>query len=327
MGWQKALPEDDVRELVAALPARLPRRRCTHYVDGDGGRATSRCTSTTPSGPVHDVLRHGPRCCSRVELLDGDDRARRTTSAGSREDAGVRAARRRPSARKVRDGVRGATWRRSRESKRCDRELFYDVKDVVGKSGFGIGSAGLPAYNVLVEGYSQALDNDVVLSMKQANVAGRQPVRRHARGATSTSSTRATAPWSASARCRCTPTRCSATPPSTASGTSSPRSRRTRSTWTGARSPSPTRSAASSQDLGRATAKVHCASDEDSDAGPGRLPDRGGDRRGRRGRRKERSSTTSPTSAIDYAAARARTDHALFVDAFRGGRFDLVSAT
>ena len=36
--------------------------------------------------------------------------------------------------------------------------------------GFGIGSAGLPAYNLLVEGYSQALDNDVVLSMKQANV-------------------------------------------------------------------------------------------------------------------------------------------------------------
>ena len=55
-------------------------------------------------------------------------------------------------------------------SKKYDRDLFYDVRDVVGKSGFGIGSAGLPAYNVLVEGYSQSLDNDVVLSMKQANV-------------------------------------------------------------------------------------------------------------------------------------------------------------
>ena len=55
-------------------------------------------------------------------------------------------------------------------SKRFDRALFYELRDVVGKSGFGIGSAGLPAYNVLVEGYSQALDNDVVLSMKQANM-------------------------------------------------------------------------------------------------------------------------------------------------------------
>src|SRR5690349_3227888 len=56
------------------------------------------------------------------------------------------------------------------EDKRFDRELFYELRDVAGKSGFGIGSAGLPAYNVLVEGYSQALDNDVLLSMKQANV-------------------------------------------------------------------------------------------------------------------------------------------------------------
>jgi uncharacterized protein (DUF2252 family) len=45
------------------------------------------------------------------------------------------------------------------------------VKDIVGRKGFGIGSAGLPAYNILVEGPTQALENDVVLSMKQGNVA------------------------------------------------------------------------------------------------------------------------------------------------------------
>jgi uncharacterized protein (DUF2252 family) len=45
------------------------------------------------------------------------------------------------------------------------------VKDIVGRKGFGIGSAGLPAYNVLIEGPTQALENDVVLSMKQGNVA------------------------------------------------------------------------------------------------------------------------------------------------------------
>ncbi len=51
------------------------------------------------------------------------------------------------------------------------RDVVYDVKDVVGTGGFGIGSAGLPAYNVLLEGYDQALENDVVLSIKQGNVA------------------------------------------------------------------------------------------------------------------------------------------------------------
>ena len=56
------------------------------------------------------------------------------------------------------------------EAKRF-RSLTYQVKDIVGRQGFGIGSAGLPAYNVLVEGPTQALENDVVLSMKQGNVA------------------------------------------------------------------------------------------------------------------------------------------------------------
>ena len=50
------------------------------------------------------------------------------------------------------------------------RDVAYDVKDVVGTGGFGIGSAGLPAYNVLLEGYDQALENDVVLSIKQGSV-------------------------------------------------------------------------------------------------------------------------------------------------------------
>ena len=51
------------------------------------------------------------------------------------------------------------------------RGIAYDVKDVIGKTGFGIGSAGLPRYTVLIEGFNQALDNDIVLSMKQGNVA------------------------------------------------------------------------------------------------------------------------------------------------------------
>lgn len=51
------------------------------------------------------------------------------------------------------------------------RDVAYKVKDVVGKSGFGIGSAGVPAYNVLIEGPTEALEIDIVLSMKQGNVA------------------------------------------------------------------------------------------------------------------------------------------------------------
>jgi uncharacterized protein (DUF2252 family) len=54
--------------------------------------------------------------------------------------------------------------------KKRQQSVSYEVKDVVGRTGFGVGSAGLPAYNLLIEGRSQALENDVVLSMKQGNL-------------------------------------------------------------------------------------------------------------------------------------------------------------
>ena len=221
-------------------------------------------------------------------------------------------------------GVRGLPGDDPRATSGSTATLFYDLRDVVGKSGFGIGSAGLPAYNLLVEGYSQALDNDVVLSMKQANIPavsrfvdtgdGRRLLR--ARGAPHRRQ-----PAGAAGAHR---PAARATPASTASGTSSPRSRRTRSTWTGASSPSPTRSRAVVDLLGRATAKIHCASDEDSEqdlvdfqveeaiAASVRGPPPGVHRLADRLRHRLRR--------------RVRDDHALFVDAFREGRIG-VSAT
>ena len=38
------------------------------------------------------------------------------------------------------------------------------------RKGVGIGSAGLPSYNLLLEGHTQALENDVIIYMKQAQV-------------------------------------------------------------------------------------------------------------------------------------------------------------
>ncbi|MGI5211919.1 DUF2252 domain-containing protein [Plantactinospora sp. CA-290183] len=50
------------------------------------------------------------------------------------------------------------------------------IKDVVLRKGVGIGSAGLPSYNLLLEGHTQALENDVVIYMKRAQVPA---VARH----------------------------------------------------------------------------------------------------------------------------------------------------
>src|SRR5215217_4450774 len=163
-GWQKALPEEDVRRLVGRY-VRAYLQQINHYLhtDGDTDFALHLYTAT---GPVLAALQEA-RLIRRADALDrqtliGDDvrRFREDSSArllGSRERATVEQAFER-------------YLETIPEHKRFDRDLFYEVRDIVGVSGFGIGSAGLPAYNVLVEGYSQALDNDVVLSMKQANV-------------------------------------------------------------------------------------------------------------------------------------------------------------
>ncbi|WP_319459876.1 DUF2252 domain-containing protein [Micromonospora sp. RTP1Z1] len=50
------------------------------------------------------------------------------------------------------------------------RPIAANIKDVVLRKGVGIGSAGLPSYNLLLEGHTQALENDVVIYMKQAQV-------------------------------------------------------------------------------------------------------------------------------------------------------------
>ena len=162
--WQKALPEEDVRRLIARY-VRSYLQQVNHYLRTDGDTDFALHLDTA-GGPVLEALTDA-RMIRRADLLDD------VTSV----QHGVRMFRDEPSLRRLGRREHGrvlAAFERYLETipddKRSDRALFYDVRDVVGKSGFGIGSAGLPAYNVLVEGYSQALDNDVVLSMKQANV-------------------------------------------------------------------------------------------------------------------------------------------------------------
>lgn len=164
MGWQKALPEKAVRDLIQRY-VRAYLGQVNHYLASEADDDFALTLDNT-DGPVLALLQQA-RKSSRADMLDGmttiDDSVRRF-----RDGHGMRRL-----AKAERRKVERAFDRYLATippAKRYDRELFYDVHDIVGKSGFGIGSAGLPAYNVLVEGFSQALDNDVVLSMKQANV-------------------------------------------------------------------------------------------------------------------------------------------------------------
>ena len=164
LGWQKALPEETIRRLIGRY-VRAYLAQVDHYCSEDEDEDFALHLDNT-SGAVLEALLTA-RGMRRADLLD-DVTEMRDGSRKFRDSSGVRRLSKTERAKVVKafHGYLDTIP----EDKRFDRELFYELRDVVGQSGFGIGSAGLPAYSILVEGYSQALDNDVVLSMKQANV-------------------------------------------------------------------------------------------------------------------------------------------------------------
>jgi uncharacterized protein (DUF2252 family) len=164
LGWSKALSDADIDAMNSRyLRSYLDQVRHFLAMDDDSDFSLRLGTAR---GAVEHVLQD-TRLRTRVELLDkiteteGYDRIFRDATGVRRLDDAEHAE------------VYEAFQRYLEtipQSKRL-RSVAYTVKDIIGRSGFGIGSAGLPAYSVLIEGYNQALDNDVVLSMKQGNVA------------------------------------------------------------------------------------------------------------------------------------------------------------
>jgi uncharacterized protein (DUF2252 family) len=165
LGWQKALPEDDVRAL-SRIYVKAYLEQVQHYVKAPQDESYALRLDNT-DGAILAVLQQA-RLATRVDLLDA------ATVVEDSERRFVRNAAAQSPSKAMEKKVRSAFEAyldTIPKSKREQRLVFYDVKDVVTKVGFGVGSAGLPAYNVLIEGFNQALENDVVLSMKQGNVA------------------------------------------------------------------------------------------------------------------------------------------------------------
>ena len=165
LAWMKAISDEDIGRLIETY-VRAYVEQVRYFVDSDRDHEYSLRLETT-DGEVKEILLE-TRLNTRVDLLD-----KTTLIDGDLE----RKFRRGPGVRDLDDAERAkvqaaceAYLETIPDAKRF-RSLTYEVKDIVGRQGFGIGSAGLPAFNILVEGPTQALENDVVLSMKQGNVA------------------------------------------------------------------------------------------------------------------------------------------------------------
>jgi uncharacterized protein (DUF2252 family) len=165
LAWMKAISDADIASLIETY-VRAYVEQVRYFVESDRDHEYALRLETT-DGEVREILLE-TRLNTRVDLLDKLTLINENVERQFRPGSGVR---------QLEDSERArvhaayeAYLETIPETKRF-RSLTYQVKDIVGRQGFGIGSAGLPAYNVLVEGPTQALENDVVLSMKQGNVA------------------------------------------------------------------------------------------------------------------------------------------------------------
>ena len=316
MAWRKALPEDDVRRLVRRyLHGYLDQ--VDHYAGEDEDDDFALRLDNT-EGPILALLEQA-RLKRRVELLDP------ITST----ESGVRMFRASGKVRVLEDQERQEVedaFNRYLEtipdSKKVDRDLFYEVRDIVGVTGFGIGSAGLPAYNVLVEGANQGLDNDVVLSMKQANVpaVSRFVDRSSVEGYFDNEGHRTVVSQRA-LQVHTDQMLGHTEIDGTGYVVSELSPYEIDLDWGEINEPD--EMAAVVEQLGRATAKVHCASDEDSDQTLVDYQVEEAVTASLEGRRDEFVAAVTEF-ALEYAAS-VRRDHALFVEAFRTGRIGIES--
>jgi uncharacterized protein (DUF2252 family) len=159
LGYSKALSDHMIGYLVG-LFARAYLTELRGIAAG-GDDAIGSLTLRTTDGPLHRVLQQA-RLNTRVELLSAQtviDSYERRFAQGDGVyliDA------------ETRQAVEQAFRRYLGTLPEHRRKVEHTIKDVVLRKGVGIGSAGLPSYNLLLEGHTQALENDVVIYMKQA---------------------------------------------------------------------------------------------------------------------------------------------------------------
>ena len=170
IGYAKALSDEQITDVVRTYAAAY-RERIHALATGAKDDEVPPFTLDTADGALLGALRDA-RSLTRFGLLDSmteirDFERRFAPGGGSVElDAATRY--------KILSAFDG--YLETLPESSLNRPDSYRVKDVVGRRGIGIGSAGLPSYNILLEGNSDALENDVVIYMKQAQTPA---VSRH----------------------------------------------------------------------------------------------------------------------------------------------------
>ncbi|MFD0887248.1 DUF2252 domain-containing protein [Streptosporangium algeriense] len=161
IGYAKALSDEVITDLVSGF-AKAYLAELTGIAEG-GDHAIGSLTLETTTGVLHRVLQIA-RLNTRVALLDAET----TIDNFERRFAVMEG--RHPIDEETRRSVEAAFEEYLTTLPSSVPSVEHKIKDFALRMGVGIGSAGLPSYNMLLEGHTQALENDVILYMKQAQV-------------------------------------------------------------------------------------------------------------------------------------------------------------
>ncbi|MFG1996834.1 DUF2252 domain-containing protein [Actinoplanes sp. NPDC048988] len=161
IGYQKALSDDNITTLVTTF-ARSYLTELRAIATG-GDDAIGSITLDNADGVLRRVLQEA-RLNTRVDLLNGqtviDDYERRFALLDGVYETD-----------EATDAMVQAAFEQYLTTlPQATRPVATHIKDIKLRKGVGIGSAGLPSYNLLLEGHTQALENDVIIYMKQAQV-------------------------------------------------------------------------------------------------------------------------------------------------------------
>ncbi|WEH32925.1 DUF2252 domain-containing protein [Streptomyces sp. AM 4-1-1] len=168
-GHAKALSDDRITELVR-IYAGAYRERVHALATGAKNDETPPFTLDTAEGPLLDALRDA-RSLTRSGLLDSlteirDFERRFAPGSGAVDlDAAARY--------KVLAAFDG--YLETLPESSLAHPDSYRVKDVVGRRGVGAGPAGPPSYDILLEGGSDALEHDVVIRLGRARTPAVSP--------------------------------------------------------------------------------------------------------------------------------------------------------
>lgn len=160
IGYQKAMSDLEIADLIK-MAAQSYARQVARFEAGEDADFALKIVNT--EGVVRDVL-HQARTLTRVRLLDHETEIKNGDRAFQDNKSFIQLS----DAEKMNVAAAMESYFQSIPTRKKRAKINYKIKSIARRKGLGIGSAGLLILSILLEGETEALENDILISMKHA---------------------------------------------------------------------------------------------------------------------------------------------------------------